>query len=62
LVGWCVGLALPLTVHCYISVAEKHKTMLRLMTENNKYKQIIELNPKPLLNIAVVIKRLLWNL
>ena len=32
-------------VHCYISVAEKHKTMIRFMTENNKYKQIIELKP-----------------
>ena len=33
------------TVHCYISVAEKHKTKFRIMTELNKYKQIIELNP-----------------
>ena len=24
---------------------EKHKTILQLMTENNKYKQIIEFNP-----------------
>jgi len=34
-----------ITVRCYISVAEKHKTMLRFMTEINKYKQIIEFNP-----------------
>lgn len=33
----------------------KEKTILRFMTEINKYKQIIELNQKPLLNIAVVI-------
>ena len=42
-------------VRCYISVAEKHKTNSRFMTEINKYKKIIQLNPKPLLNIAVVI-------
>lgn len=29
--------------------------MYRLMTKNNKYKQIIELNLKTLLNVAVVI-------
>jgi len=36
--------SIPDNVCCYISVAEKHKTMLRFMTETNKYKQIIELN------------------
>ena len=40
---YCIELLV--TVHCYISVAEKHKTNSRFMTENNKYKQNIELNP-----------------